>query len=292
MNNLKKDKSISFNSIYIEAPIEQLWWYFSTTQGWNHFLTDVATINGNEDAVITTGDTLETMIGELKNTAICLVSRSPHLLMMEDHFTAILPNGEDWKYTLTTTYKLELIEENITKVSVIVEKYSDDEIMQWIRECGETGWRQTLFNLKCYVELGIDLRNDIFNYPRLGVFNFTATEAQLISQGLWEKGIKGNYIKKVYPNSPAQKAGLQDGDIIIEIQGIEVNTYDELVKTLCRFYKKDSLVEILFCRDREIYTTTVNLTYDDQFTGMIDPTKITFDQLSKQRKERSRPIND
>ncbi|WP_309246360.1 PDZ domain-containing protein [Cytobacillus oceanisediminis] len=261
-----------------------MWWYFSTSQGWNSFLSDVAHVsNGNE--VIGVGDTVEFIIGELKNKANCLECQPPYLIKMEDHFSALLPNGSLWNYELVTTYQLEEYE-NLTKVTVFVEKYTDDEAMQWVRECGSTGWKQTLFNLKCIIELGLDLRNDIFNYPRLGVLNYTATEEQLNNQNLLSK-TKGNFIKKVYPNSPAHSAGLKDGDIIVTIAGEDVPTYDHFVKILSSYYKKNTEVDVIFFRDGEELLTKVHLTYDDQFTGMIDPKTISLEEVSRIRKMKS-----
>lgn len=274
----------SQNIVYIDAPATEIWPFVSTVDGWNHFLSDVTITSGGSE--FHDGDQVHITIGELHNHAVCVACKPYELIAFDEHYSVVLPDGGLWEYRLQTTFSLEQLL-STTKVTVSVEGYTEDEMMQWVRECGETGWRQSLYHLKTVIELGLDLRNAIFNYPRLGVLNYTATTAQLQASGLLQLGIRGNYIKTVYPNSPAHQAGLRDGIIITQIGGMPVPTYNDLVKALSSYYGKNCSVPVNYYALGQPFETIIHLTYDDQFTGMIDPAHVTVEELVNQRIQKS-----
>jgi len=280
------DKSRCVSTIYLEAPIETIWWYIATPKGWNSYLSDIAVASDSSKEFVE-GEDIEMVIGELTNHATCISLKKPYLLALQDRFTALFPDGDRWDYELQTTFKLEPVE-HMVKVSVEVEDFSDDEMLQWVREGTETGWRQSLFNLKCILELGLDLRYQIFGYPRLGVFNYTLTEQQRNELGL--KGSGGNYLKEVFPNSPAALAGMQNGDVITHMDGKEVTTYHELVKALSRRYGKKEPVSVAYWRNGQSWSTEVELTLDDQYTGLIDPNEVDLEAVAEERRMRSGKI--
>ncbi|MEH6989573.1 PDZ domain-containing protein [Cytobacillus firmus] len=273
-------KNFTKNEEYINAPREEVWRFLSTTEGWKSFLCDIAS-NSNGTSIINLGDNLEFVIGELTIQSQCKEFIKNELVCFDEKYIALFPNGDNWIYYLKTSFKLESLEQNITKVTVVSSGYKSNEMMQWVKECGEMGWRQTLINLKSVIELGLDLRNEIFNYPRLGVFNYTANPQQLNRNSL--NGLKGNYLAKVYNNSPAFKAGLKDGDIITHINGHEVGSYYDFVRVLSKHsVKKDNLI-IRYVRMGRHGETCANLTYDERFTGMIDPTETPLEKVAKER---------
>ncbi|WP_214482977.1 PDZ domain-containing protein [Bacillus sp. SM2101] len=281
---MDKGKLSTVNTIFIESKVEDVWWYFSTPTGWNSFLTDVAEHTENK-SVIEIGDEVNFIIGELTNNSICIISKEPNVIVFWDKYKGLLPDGTTREYELHTSFSISKINENLVKVVVKVDGYDDDEMMQWIRECGEMGWRQTLYNLKCIIELGLDLRNDIFNYPRIGVINYTATPEQLKESCSAEKG---NYIRRVYPNSPAYFAGLIEGDIVTHINNETVETYYDFVRVLSHFFNRSNEVSLTFVRSGTVYQKAIKLTYDDQFTGMIDPEKTPLSEVEAVRKEKSK----
>jgi PDZ domain len=280
---MNKAKFYTHNTIYIESTKEELWSFFSTTHGWNQFLTDVAKTEGDKKT-IAIGDEVEFIIGELSNNSICIIKEAPDRIVFWDKYKALLPDGTYREYELHTAFTLEEISINLVKVTVMVDRYDDDEMMQWVRECGDMGWRQTLYNLKSVVELGLDLRNHIFNYPRIGVINYTATKDQLIHAN---SKYEGNFIMKVYPNSPAFSAGIREGDIITHINDTPVKSYYEFVRTLSHYFNKENLIEVTFFRDKNLYKRVIRLTYDEQFTGMIDPEETPLSDVALNRKEKS-----
>ncbi|MFS0836899.1 hypothetical protein [Paenibacillus sp. 1P03SA] len=284
---MNEDRNKTVNSVYIDASAEEIWWYVATAEGWKHFLSDIATYSGAQPE-IAPGDELTLVIGELTNRAVCAECVKPDLIRFDEHYTSIFPDGSRWEYSLKTSFAFEPIGSGpCTKVTVTVEGYTEDEMLQWVRECGETGWRQSLFHLKNTIELGLDLRNSIFNYPRLGVMNYTATPAQLEEQGLAGAGIRGNFIGTVYPNSPAHRAGLRSGIIVTSLGGMPVPAYSDFVKALSRFYGTDKPADIVFYERGEQCAVTVDLTYEDRFTGMIDPNEVSLDEISIRRRELS-----
>lgn len=274
-------KNFTKNEEYINAPIEEVWGFLSTIEGWKSFLCDIAA-NSNGSSSINLGDKLEFVIGELTIQSQCKEFIENELVCFDEKYIALFPNGDNWIYHLRTSFRLDLFEKNITKITVVSSGYKSNEMMQWVKECGEMGWRQTLINLKSVIELGLDLRNEIFNYPRLGVFNYTANSQQLDQNNL--NGLKGNYLAKVYNNSPAFKAGLKDGDIVTHINGHEVRSYYDFVRVLSKHStKKDNLI-IQYVRNGKQRETTADLTYDERFTGMIDPSLTPLDNVAKERK--------
>ncbi|MGC8867849.1 MAG: trypsin-like peptidase domain-containing protein [Elusimicrobiales bacterium] len=69
---------------------------------------------------------------------------------------------------------------------------------------------------------------------------------------------KGGIINKVYRNSPAQKAGLARGDIIVSLDGEDVDNDEDLVMRI--YYKNPGdKVEIKYVRDGKERTTTAVL---------------------------------
>ncbi|MGM1050643.1 MAG: PDZ domain-containing protein [Bacillota bacterium] len=260
----KRDTS---TSVYIEAPIETIWVFLSSAEGWNQYLSDIAKTD-EKMGEFKQGDHIELIIGELTNRSICTEIKKPSLLKMHDHYEALFPDGTVWKYELYTTFKLKQVEDMV-KVTVTVDGFQDDEMFQWVREGTEVGWRQSLLNLKCIIELGLDLRNFIFGYPRIGVFNYTVSE--------------GNYLKEVFKNGPADIAGLMAGDIITHIDDKPVPDYYTFVKTLSHLFRQKNEVKINFLRNRLACTAYVKLSYEDRFTGLIDPVETPLSEIAVQR---------
>lgn len=280
------NKRQTVNTVWIEATATDIWPYVTTSNGWNGFLSDIAIIADGKE-VIELGDRLRLVIGELMIRSQCVEYRKYNCITFDESYAVILPNGQTWEYELLTSFVLEESADGSTRMTVTVDGYGEDEMMQWVHECGEMGWRQSLLHLKNVIELGLDLREAIFNYPRLGVLNYSATEEQLGLQGLNGSGIRGNYIKTVYPNGPAHRAGLPSGVIVTELGGLAVPDYRRFVVALGRYYGKPGEVELVYYDRGHRKSTTANLTYDDQFTGMIDPNRVSREALSKDRMERS-----
>ena len=72
------------------------------------------------------------------------------------------------------------------------------------------------------------------------------------------KEIKGVYIGKVLKNAAAYNAGLRDGDIILSINNIEVNSYAELMEEIGKHSPGDEVI-IVYNRNNKHYTTTAKL---------------------------------
>lgn len=69
---------------------------------------------------------------------------------------------------------------------------------------------------------------------------------------------KGGIINKVYKNSPAEKAGLRRGDIVVSVDGGVVENDEDLVLRI--YYRNPGdKVEIKYVRDGKEYTTTATL---------------------------------
>jgi S1-C subfamily serine protease len=69
----------------------------------------------------------------------------------------------------------------------------------------------------------------------------------------------GAYINRLTAGSPAEAAGIKEGDVIVEVDGKQINTSSALIKHLLR-YKSGDVVEVKVVRDREQMTFDVKLT--------------------------------
>ncbi|HPF94162.1 MAG TPA: PDZ domain-containing protein, partial [Tenuifilaceae bacterium] len=64
------------------------------------------------------------------------------------------------------------------------------------------------------------------------------------------KELKGVYIDGISENGAAAEIGLKKGDVILEVNGVEVNTVTQLQEQISRYRPKDK-VEILINRDNK-----------------------------------------
>jgi serine protease Do len=69
---------------------------------------------------------------------------------------------------------------------------------------------------------------------------------------------KGALVTQVYPDSPAQQGGLQVGDIINSINGIDIKNANDVVNSI-GFLRVDSQAKIGLLRDKKQITATVTL---------------------------------
>jgi S1-C subfamily serine protease len=85
---------------------------------------------------------------------------------------------------------------------------------------------------------------------------------------------KGVAIKKVTADSPAEKAGLQAGDVIYAINGERVDDSGDLVKALSK-YEVDDAVEVSYMRNSKKNKTTATLASrgEEVFFAMPDMEK-------------------
>jgi S1-C subfamily serine protease len=69
----------------------------------------------------------------------------------------------------------------------------------------------------------------------------------------------GAYVYRVTPGSPAEAAGIQETDIIVEVDGKKIDTSLQLIKHLLG-YKAGDVVEVRVVRDKQERTVKVTLT--------------------------------
>ena len=102
--------------------------------------------------------------------------------------------------------------------------------------------------------------NDEFNAATLGIFAYDKDVIPYINQEL-NKNIKlnnGIYVAEVIRNSPAEKAGIQKGDVLIGIDGI---TIDKMSELRIYIYEKEigDEVRIKYIRNNREYEKTITL---------------------------------
>ncbi|PZD95307.1 hypothetical protein DNH61_12205 [Paenibacillus sambharensis] len=259
-----KDRSV--NMTYIEAPLEMVWQAVATPHGSDCYLTNRVETTGDADHA-KAGDRLTLYYGDITNRAYVMEVEPLKRFVLADAYESMAPDGTVDPFRVRTTYTFEA-EGSFTKLVLEVMGFADNTHGQWFRECLEMGWRRSLANLKSVLELGMDLRTELFSYPRLGITNCTVNAEQGIRTGVREG--QGNYLLDVFPGGPAQEAGLQAGDVIVAIDGVQVPDYRTYVKTISRYYGLNKLIEITYIRAGKECRAHVNASIEDQFTGLIE----------------------
>lgn len=81
-------------------------------------------------------------------------------------------------------------------------------------------------------------------------------------------GVVDNSISSVVDGSPAQEAGLQAGDVIVEINGVRTNTWEKVVEGISS-YKEGETLEVTYRRGDETGTASVIPEYSEENGGYM-----------------------
>ena len=105
--------------------------------------------------------------------------------------------------------------------------------------------------------------SDLINYskvirPYLGVAGTDVTDATIKAYPS-AKLVKGAYVRQVSEFSPAEKAGIKVGDIIIKADGKDVTNYDSLQQVIYS-HKVGDTIDVVVNRNGEEKTLSVTLT--------------------------------
>ncbi|UFJ42394.1 PDZ domain-containing protein [Brevibacillus humidisoli] len=277
---IKTTSDRTINITYLEAPLEQVWWSIATPSGSNSYLTDKVETSGAYDQP-QVGDRYTLYYGDIVNYATVVACEPHRLFVLSDTYQSMAPDGTIQTFLVKTSYSMEPVG-SFVKLTIEVAGFSHDLMGQWLRECLEMGWRRSLMNLKSVLELGLDLRAEMFSYPRMGIANCTVTQEQALQAGV-EAG-KGNYLMEVFPNSPAAEAGLERGDVIVRIDDTPIGDYASFVRAISRYYGKRAPVRIGYVREGAYRETEANLSIEDRFTGLVDPDILGFEELQAIRR--------
>ena len=277
---MMKNASESFHiETYFEAPIDKVWYSIATAEGMNTYLTYKAELRG-ENEQPKPGDHFLLNYGDIENDQYILQFDKNDTFRVKDTYESISPDGSVQTFQVQTSTMLIKERDNLTKLTLMVEGFASDTYGQWFRECMRLGWTRSLLNLKSVLELGMDLRTPLFSYPRLGVLNCTVNEEQKLEHNYADTG---NYLLEVFPNSPASKAGLEKGDIIIALNNKETANYDEFVRVISSFNIEKDAINIKYLRNGSSHYTQAYLSLEGNFTGLVDTDEDTFDDIRQKR---------
>ena len=92
--------------------------------------------------------------------------------------------------------------------------------------------------------------------PWLGVVLYTVDEGVATRFGLAVN--QGALVTEVAPNSPADEAGLEQGDVIVDFKDREITNTDDLIQAI-RATQIGQMVKITYWRDETKYTTYATL---------------------------------
>ena len=106
------------------------------------------------------------------------------------------------------------------------------------------------------VKVAADLQH--YGYVQRGYLGLHVTEVDAkVARQSGARAVKGLYVVKVTHDCAADRAGIRQGDIILRVAGVEVNTFAEMMEELGRFNPGDK-VEVDF--ERNGHTQTVEAT--------------------------------
>lgn len=80
--------------------------------------------------------------------------------------------------------------------------------------------------------------------------------------------LKGVYVGRVIPDCAAERAGLKEGDIIVKVNHVEINSYAEMMEEVSYFNPGDK-VEVEFLRDGKSHTKELTLLNSKGTTEII-----------------------
>ncbi len=100
----------------------------------------------------------------------------------------------------------------------------------------------------------------------LGVQVMEMTDQMAKQLGINE--VKGVLIGRVVPNAAADKAGLREGDLLLTISGVQINSFAEMMQELGRFAPGD-LVNVTYYRNGKTHSATVTLQNSHGTTEII-----------------------
>ena len=100
----------------------------------------------------------------------------------------------------------------------------------------------------------------------LGVQVVEMTSDMATQMGL--NAVKGVLVALVVPDGAASRAGLQKGDLLLSIAGVQVNSFAEMMEEVGRHAPGDH-VDITYYRNGKTHATTVTLTNAQGTTAVI-----------------------
>ncbi|SDK66772.1 Do/DeqQ family serine protease [Catalinimonas alkaloidigena] len=118
--------------------------------------------------------------------------------------------------------------------------------------------------------------DDLLNYGEvrralLGVSITEMSAERALNMGI--DRVKGVYIEGVTERSAAAEASLQKGDVVLEIDGIEVNSPSELQEVVARYHPGDE-VEVTYLRGQDIAKVSTVLKSVEE-SGLTPPVRRT-----------------
>jgi uncharacterized protein YndB with AHSA1/START domain len=225
----------------IPAKPEDVFYAVSTSQGWRDWLVDAAyfraQLGGSFHLSWDTGWYASGTVEALDK---------PEKVTLEWR-------GKDAPAATRVAISLEPSGEN-TLFRVVQSGFGEGEAWEASREMAKSGWEVGLENLESIFDKGADLR--ITRRPMVGIFgnDFNAE----IAADLGVPVTEGMRLAGTAEGMGAEKAGLQGDDVIIEMAGTSVGSWEELGPILQRS-KAGDIISVSFYRGPEKHEVEMEL---------------------------------
>ena len=161
--------------------------------------------------------------------------------------------GTDEPGKTTVEFSVKAIDDGVG-VTVIHDGFGRGEEWDEAFVQSEKGWATGLENLKSTLETGVDLR--IARQPFLGIILDLLTPERAAKEGIAAE--RGIYVQNTVEGSGARAAGLDRGDVIVSLDGVETTGFSELGAAL-RARRAGDVVDVELVRGQKRETVQVAL---------------------------------
>ena len=150
--------------------------------------------------------------------------------------------GKDAPGATQVTVTLELVGEN-THVQIVQSGFGEGADWDASRKLAAGGWETGLENLESIFDTGADLR--VVRRPMLGIMGNDFNEEIAASIGV--PVTEGTRLADVIEGMGAEKAGLQGDDVLVEMDGTSLRTWEDLGPVL-QSRQAGDVVKVVFYR--------------------------------------------
>ena len=226
---MTETRSLTYTE-YIAAPVSQVYRAFSSSQGFQEWMADVAEADGRAGgrfyAYWNQGYYASGQFVEVK----------------EDAFVKFTWHGLGEPAPTRVLVELES-RDGGTQVSITHKDLGEGDAWAQVEENFNQNWPSGLGNLKSVLETGVDKR--LYDRPMLGFFI-----GGLVDEAMQERlnvpVDYGMHVAGTLAGMGAERSGLKQDDIIAEVDGVEVRDFQSIGPVLGRYKGGDTVQTVVY----------------------------------------------
>ncbi len=224
--------------VSIPAPVAQIYYLVSTRSGWLDWFANKGYGKVGPQGVLQ-------MYHPKLGSHLAFVFQE---LVQDEH---VRFNTLDTETLETSEVQIDLAADGgLTILTVTQTGLDDEEAARW-----QTIWQESIDSLKEIIETGKDPR--MWNRPFLGV----TVEDWLSPESAAERSLaieSGMLLNNVFEGKGAEQAGIQGGDVILWLAGIEIVDYESLLKVY-KDHKAGATIPVVYWHKGEQFESELTL---------------------------------